>query len=232
MSMNLPSTVAQQPNALTSAINGRSFFLWAASLQRIAMGVLRLGLVVVLLWIGGLKFANYEADSIVALVANSPFASFLYHRAAPEYRQYMNREGEAIPVHHEWHKRNGTYPVARSLGIIIISLGVLIALNPFFPQAATLGSFLLLGMSCVTLSFLVTTPEAWVPALGDAQHGFPYLSGVGRLVIKDCIMLGAALVTMADSARAHLARSGEAEIPKDSNDASRTPVEAKNIPSA
>ena len=32
-----------------------------------------------------------------------------------------------------------------------------------------------------------------VPALGDAHHGFPYLSGVGRLIIKDCIMLGAPL---------------------------------------
>jgi len=44
-------------------------------------------------------------------------------------------------------------------------------------------------MSCTTLSFLITTPEAWVPALGDANHGFPYLSGAGRLIVKDCIML-------------------------------------------
>jgi uncharacterized membrane protein YkgB len=61
-------------------------------------------------------------------------------------------------------------------------------------------------MSFVTLSFLVTTPECWVPALGDAHHGFPYLSGRGRLVVKDAIMMGAALVTMADSARAYLRR--------------------------
>ena len=61
-------------------------------------------------------------------------------------------------------------------------------------------------MALVTLSFLVTTPESWVPALGDAQHGFPYLSGRGRLVIKDVIMMGGALVTMADSARAYLRR--------------------------
>jgi reactive chlorine resistance protein C len=39
---------------------------------------------------GGLKFASYEADSIVPLVANSPFASFLYHHQPPEYRHYMN----------------------------------------------------------------------------------------------------------------------------------------------
>jgi hypothetical protein len=49
-------------------------------------------------------------------------------------------------------------------------------------------------MALTTLSFLITTPEAWVPALGDANHGFPYLSGVGRLIVKDSIMLGAAVL--------------------------------------
>jgi reactive chlorine resistance protein C len=44
----------------------------------------------------------------------------------------------------------------------------------------------------VTLSFLVTTPEARVLALGDAQHGFPYLSGAGRLVIKDVALMAGA----------------------------------------
>ena len=64
----------------------------------------------------------------------------------------------------------------------------------------------MVGMSVVTLSFLATTPESWVPALGDAHHGFPYLSGRGRLVVKDLIMLGAALVTMSDSAATYLQR--------------------------
>jgi uncharacterized membrane protein YkgB len=75
-------------------------------------------------------------------------------------------------------------------------------LSPVLPQVATIGSLLLVFMSCTTLSFLVTTPEAWVPAAGDTTYGFPYLSGVGRLIIKDVIMLGAAVVTMADSAKA------------------------------
>jgi uncharacterized membrane protein YkgB len=34
--------------------------------------MLRIGLIIVLLWIGALKFADYEADSIVPPVANSP----------------------------------------------------------------------------------------------------------------------------------------------------------------
>jgi uncharacterized membrane protein YkgB len=62
-------------------------------------------------------------------------------------------------------------------------------------------------MSCTTLSFLVTTPEAWVPALGDANHGFPYLSGGGRLIVKDFILFAAAMVTFVDSAKATLIRS-------------------------
>jgi uncharacterized membrane protein YkgB len=39
---------------------------------------------------------------------------------------------------------------------------------------------------------------------GDAQHGFPYLSGAGRLVLKDIMLLAGALWVMADSARALL----------------------------
>jgi hypothetical protein len=41
-------------------------------------------------------------------------------------------------------------------------------------------------------------------ALGDAQHGFPYLSGGGRLVLKDIMLLAGGLLIMADSARAFL----------------------------
>ena len=179
---------------------------FASRLDRVAMGVLRLGLVVVLVWIGGLKFASYEADSIVPLVANSPLTSFLYHHPAPEYRHYMNKEGELKPANKAWHQTNGTYPVSYGLGVVIVSLGILIALYPIRPELSAIGSFLLILMAFTTLSFLITTPEAWVSALGDANYGFPYLSGVGRLVIKDSIMLGAAFLTMTDAAREALRR--------------------------
>jgi uncharacterized membrane protein YkgB len=182
-------------------------FAMATALDRAGMGLLRLALVVVLVWIGGLKFARYEADSIVPLVSNSPLMSFFYHHPAPEYRSYMNKEGELNPVHRQWHETNGTYPFAIGLGLVIVTIGVLIALHPLLPQLAAVGSFLLILMACTTLSFLVTTPEAWVPALGDTAHGFPYLSGVGRLVVKDAIMLGAAVVTLADSAKTYLRRA-------------------------
>ena len=182
-------------------------YAMAARLDRIGMAMLRLGLVVVLLWIGGLKFADYEADSIVLLVANNPLMSYLYHFQAPEYRHYQNKEGEVIPAHHQWNLENGTYPVSYGLGVAIVLIGLLIASYPIAPQVSAVGSFLLILMACTTLSFLVTTPEAWVPALGSAAHGFPYLSGGGRLIIKDSIMLGAAVVTMADAAKTWRSRS-------------------------
>lgn len=181
-----------------------SLFNFAASLSQLGMSVLRLALIVVLAWIGGLKFANYEADSIVPLVANSPVLSFFYKHPAPEYRRFMNKEGELNPEHRKWHESNGTYPFSHALGCVIVLIGALIAMHPIRPEFATAGSFLLIFMALTTLSFLITTPEAWVPSLGDTAYGFPYLSGMGRLVIKDAIMLGAAVVTMADSAKAYL----------------------------
>lgn len=205
---NLMTYRVEEKIADAAEVHGiKNIYARAASLDRIGLGLLRLGLVVVLVWIGGLKFARYEADGIVPLVANSPLMSFFYHHPAPEYRPYMNREGELIPAHRDWHETNGTYPFAYGLGVVIVSIGILIALHPVLPQVAAAGSFLLILMSLTTLSFLITTPEAWVPALGDSAHGFPFLSGTGRLVVKDAIMLGAALTAMADSAKAYLQRS-------------------------
>src|SRR5579862_6460424 len=148
----------------TKASIAQRIYARMARLDRVGMGLLRLGLVIVLVWIGALKFAKYEADSIVPLVANSPMMSFFYHHPAPEYRPFMNKEGELNPAHRAWHESNGTYPFAIGLGIVIVSIGLLIALHPWLPQLATVGSFLLILMACTTLSFLVTTPEAWVPA--------------------------------------------------------------------
>ena len=118
----------------------------------------------------------------------------------------MNKEGELKPANREWHRTNETYPVSYGLGVVIVSIGILIAMYPIKPELSALGSFLLIFMALTTLSFLITTPEAWVPALADANHGFPFLSGMGRLVIKDAIMLGAAFLTLTDAARESLRR--------------------------
>ena len=182
------------------------FFNYAAGLQNAGIQLSRLGLVIVLLWIGGLKAFRYEAAGIVPFVANSPTMNFFYKYDAPEYKKHMNKEGEYKPANIEWHKENNTYLFSYGLGSVIVLIGLLIALYPVFPGVSAVGSFLCFGMSLITLSFLITTPETWVPALGDTEHGFPYLSGAGRLVIKDVIMLGASVVTMAQAAKVHLKR--------------------------
>ena len=177
----------------------------AAGLDRFAVHVLRFGLIVVLLWIGGLKAFPYEADGIIPFVANSPLMSFFL--AHPEqYAAHMNPEGVLNEANRAWHTANRTYWFSYGLGAVIVSFGLMLSLHRWLPQVAALGSLLVVGMSIVTHSFLLTTPDTWVPALGDAHHGFPYLSGRGRLVVKDVIMLGAALVTLADSAKLALER--------------------------
>ena len=181
-------------------------FNYAAGLQNTGIHLSRLGLVIVLLWIGGLKAFRYEAAGIVPFVANSPTMNFFYKYDAPEYKKHMNKEGEYKPANIEWHKENNTYLFSYGLGSVIVLIGLLVALYPVFPGVSAVGSFLCFGMSLVTLSFLITTPETWVPALGDTEHGFPYLSGAGRLVIKDVIMMGASVITMAQAAKVHLKR--------------------------
>jgi uncharacterized membrane protein YkgB len=187
-------------------------FELASRMDKVGVAVTRVGLIVVLLWIGGLKAFRYEADGIVPFVANSPTMSFFY--ADPgNYKAHKNPEGALVPANRSWHEANHTYEFAYGLGAVIVLYGLLLCLHPWLPQAAAVGSFLVFVMSFVTLSFLVTTPECWVPALGDAQHGFPYLSGAGRLVVKDAIMMGVALVTMADSANAYLRKREATHAP-------------------
>lgn len=183
----------------------RTFFETAARMDRVGLTATRVGLVLVLVWIGGLKVAKYEADGIVPFVANSPLMSFFY-ADADNYKPHMNPEGALIAANRAWHEMNGTYPFALGLGAVIVAFGLMIAVHRWRPDVAAVGGFLVAAMSVVTLSFLITTPESWVPALGDKDHGFPYLSGRGRLVVKDAIMLGAGLVVMADSAKTYLAR--------------------------
>lgn len=180
----------------------------AAQSNRLAVTLTRFGLIVVLLWIGGLKVYKYEAEGIVPFVATSPLMGFFYKYPAPAYKAHMNAEGQLVPANREWHRENRTYTFAYGLGAVIVLYGLMLCLNPWRPEIAAAGGFLVVIMALTTLSFLITTPENWVPALGDSEHGFPYLSGRGRLVIKDIIMLGAGMVVMADSARAYLQKKG------------------------
>ena len=177
-----------------------------ATLDVPGKSIVRLGIVVVFAWIGFLKFFTYEADGIVPFVANSPFMSFFYNHPA-DYKTYMNAEGALVLTNYEWHRENNTYGFSLGLGIFLVTVGILVAIHKIAPFASMVGSILVFIMTLGTLSFLITTPETWVPHLGGNEWGFPYLSGRGRMVIKDLVILGGSLITMSESAKLYLTRS-------------------------
>ncbi|QDV33750.1 YkgB family protein [Tautonia plasticadhaerens] len=146
-------------------------------LQMIGTHVARYGLVVVLLWIGGMKFTAYEAEGIEPMVANSPLMGWLYRLMS-------------------------VTALSALLGVIEVAVGLLIALRPWWPAGSAAGSGLAAGMFLTTLSFLVTTP-GWEPSLG----GFPALSAMpGQFVLKDVVLLGVALWTAGEALAARPVR--------------------------
>jgi len=128
--------------------------------------LLRYGLALVLLWIGGMKFTSYEAHGIMGLEANSPFMRPLLAAL-------------------------GVQGLANLLGITEIATAVLLIIGSFYPRIGIVGSSVAILMFLTTLTFLVTTP-GWEPSLG----GFPALSGaVGQFLVKDFVLLGTAVYT-------------------------------------
>lgn len=179
--------------------------IFFADSQAQFINLTRMAIFIVMVWIGGLKAFQYEADGIVPFVANSPLMNFFYTRAAPEYNDYKNPEGKTVQKNINWHKENGTYAFAYGLGAVIVLIGLLTLSGIWFSKIGFIGGLLTAGMSLVTLTFLITTPETYVPNLGGdfptPHYGFPYLSGAGRLVIKDVIMFGAGLICASDNAK-------------------------------
>lgn len=171
--------------------------------DKLGLTLIRLSIAVVFLWIGLLKFVPYEADSITPFIANSPIMSFLYEHPQ-DYKEHMTHEGELNLQARTWQKENNTYLASDLLGIIEVAIALLILSNPLNRWFGLIGGVMAFLTPIVTLSFLITTPEVWVSAHGDFQHGFPYLSGAGRLVLKDTMMLAGAVMIMADSARSIL----------------------------
>jgi uncharacterized membrane protein YkgB len=179
--------------------------------NRIGLDAVRVAIATIFIWIGGLKFAPYEADSITPFVANSPLMSFFY-RHPDQYAQHLTHEGELKLVERAWQAANDTYAFSNGLGSVEIAIGLLVLVGLVSRRWGLVGAALAFLTPVVTLSFLVTTPEAWVAALGDAQHGFPYLSGGGRLVLKDIVLMAGAWLVVADGARAVLEHTVQTSV--------------------
>ena len=145
-------------------------------LLRSSAVVLRYGLVLLVLWFGLFKFTPTEAQAIQPLVANSPLLSWLY--ALTDVRG-----------------------ASRLIGIAEIAIALLIAARPISARASALGSLGATVMFLTTLSFLATTPGSW-----GRVDGFLVPTGAGGFLIKDLLLLGAALWTAYEALTASRSR--------------------------
>lgn len=175
---------------------------WVAGSQSEKLGIqaMRIAIAIIFLWIGALKFVPYEADSITPFVANNPVMRLFYNHPE-QYKAHLTREGQFVAAEREWQTKNNTYGFSQGLGIVEVAIGLLALVSLASPRYGLLGAVLSFLTPLVTLSFLFTTPEAWVPDLGDAEYGFPYLSGAGRLVIKDVALFAGSWLVVVDSVR-------------------------------
>lgn len=165
--MNAPSTPSTSPRL------DRTLSALGARAELAGDHALRYALVVILLWIGVMKFTAYEAEGIRPFVENSPFFAWTY------------------PVF-------GVRGMSGILGVTEILVGLLIASRPWLPRMSAVGSLMAVGMFLGTLSFLVTTPGTWVDDLG----GFPAISVLGQFLIKDVALLAIAIWSFGEALRA------------------------------
>ena len=166
------SVVLLEQNANGVARN-RAVLRWfdskrTARLEAAGQGVLRYGLVALLLLWGALKFTAMEVEGIRPLVEHSPLMSWMY--------PLMGIRGTSAVI-----------------GVIELSAALLMATRRFKPKLSAVGSLLAVCTFLFTLSFLVTTP-------GVLSPDNPF----GGFIMKDVILLGAALSTAAEALSAAL----------------------------
>ena len=147
----------------------RTFPIRTNQIQKVGELVIRYGLVLVLGWIGAMKFTAYEAAGIKALVETSPFMSWMY-------------------------KVFSLQATSNVIGVTELTAAALIAIKPVSAKLSAIGSVLAVCTFLTTLTFLFSLP-GWEKSLG----GFPALSGSGGFLLKDTVLLGAALFTLGDS---------------------------------
>ncbi len=143
------------------------------TLENVGANIIRYGLVIILLWVGALKFTAYEAEGIQGLIANSPFMSWMYSVMSVRTASML-------------------------IGIVEIIAALLIATRPFAPKISAIGSFIAIGIFLITLHFLLTTPGVWQPG-----YGFPFPSPMpGQFIAKDLALLGIAVWSAGEALRA------------------------------
>ena len=139
------------------------FALHARPFELASGALLRYSLVLFLVLFGLAKFTRAEALTIQPWVANSPLLGWLYTVTSVQGGSNL-------------------------IGVVELTVGVFLAVRPWWPRLSVIGSLGATITFVITLSFLFTTP-----GLSPEWQGF---------LMKDLVLVGAALWTAADSLRA------------------------------
>ena len=102
-------------------------------IQKAGEFLIRYGLVLVLGWIGAMKFTVYEAEGIKALVETSPLMSWMY-------------------------KLFSLQATSNVIGVAELCAALLIAIRPLSAKLSAVGSVLAVFTFLTTLTFLFSLP--------------------------------------------------------------------------
>jgi uncharacterized membrane protein YkgB len=127
------------------------------------------GVILVLLLIGGLKFTQVEIDGLKPIIGPTPWLAWMYSAFGEANTSYL-------------------------LGVAELATALLLILSPWSARAGIVGGAVASLTFFVTTTILFAAP-IWEPASG----GFPWINELGQFLIKDVALLGVALMIFGES---------------------------------
>ncbi|MBS2209794.1 DUF417 family protein [Carboxylicivirga mesophila] len=142
----------------------------AKSFKSLGQFLLRYGLAVAFIWLGLMKLKNSEADYLKDVLSNSAMLGWLLKYITP-------------------------YAFSQLVAYLQMLIGIMIAAKPVARKLSFVGGVLATIVLFLSVTTLFTSSYVWLP-----PYGFPELSKLGQSILKDVILLGAAMWCVGDSA--------------------------------
>lgn len=138
----------------------------------IALGqfLLRYGLAIAFIWLGLMKLKNSEADYLKDVLSNSSVFSWML--------KYIT-----------------SYAFSQMVAYLQMLIGLMIALKPVARKVSFVGGIIAVVVLLLSVTTLFTSSYVWL-----SPYGFPELSKLGQSILKDVVLLGAAMWCAGDSA--------------------------------
>ncbi len=128
-----------------------------------------LGVVLVLLSIGGLKFTQVEIEGLKPIIEPTPWLAWMYPAFGEAGTSYL-------------------------LGVVELATVLLLILSPWSARAGIIG-----GTLAAITFFVTTTIMFAAPIWETASGGFPWINPLGQFLIKDLALLGVSLCVLGES---------------------------------